>query len=75
MGILGIIIVDAWMLYKSCSGEHCMGQEEFYTTLATELIDNTIGQGVSGRKRDSSDCSLASGWGSVGSGLHLTPTK
>jgi hypothetical protein len=44
LSILGICIVDSWLVFKSCRGGHlCQTlQADFYTDLAEELIDNTF---------------------------------
>lgn len=41
MSILGMIVVDAWLVYSKCTGtNNDQKQTEFYTLLAEELIDN-----------------------------------
>ena len=75
--ILGIIVVDSWLLYAGeCGWRAKLSRREFYEDLATALIENRydmsrpsvpLGQSVQG------DCTPVRR--SSGIGIHLTPTK
>ena len=72
--LLAICIVDAWLLYKGGQGSRdCMSPNEFYSTLAEQLIDNkycttfTRSQDVQADEVSSMTMS--------GIGPHLTPTN
>jgi hypothetical protein len=72
--LLGIVIVDSWLLYAGARGPlRSMKQRTFYETLALELIDNDFdsvglrartGGGVPGQLTPTS-----------GVGPHATPTR
>ena len=50
--ILGMVIVDSWLVYKGCRGVRLdMTQTDFYIALSEELIDNDCDTGVATRKR------------------------
>lgn len=80
--LFGMMIVDTWLVFKgaTCSSE---SQQDFYTYLAEELIDNTydqVGGASSTRTRSSTTTSpeivnKATGAGKSGIYTHLTPTK
>ncbi len=41
MSLLGMCIVDSWLLYQGArNGTGCISQREFYELLAGELIEN-----------------------------------
>ena len=74
MTILGMIIVDTWLIWKGICGltDADEDQKDFYTKLSEELIDNDVG-----RARKSAGVSSPSNLSEVKSGVstHLTPTK
>jgi hypothetical protein len=78
--ILGMIIVDTFLLYQACT-HSALTQPMFYRELITELIDNKFLKGRASRLSVSSegsspDSSVASTTtGTAGRGLHLTPSK
>ena len=74
--LLGMCIVDAWLLYRGSVGEACgMQQHTFYERLAEDLIENTIGH-VSVRRRLRFDDEIeAPPTPRHGIGAHLTPTR
>jgi hypothetical protein len=77
VSILGMIIVDAYLRHKGCTGGKLM-QNEFYVALLTELIENGYQTGVKSRRQVATAktvSSLESKSGSCGWGLHITPTK
>ena len=41
LGIFGMCVVDAWLCYKNSTGAEEL-QEDFYLSLAEELIDNNV---------------------------------
>ena len=76
--ILGMIIVDSWLVYKGCRGVRLdMTQTDFYIALSEELIDNDYDTGVATRKRMNAHESSAMKHGvpRSGKGHHLTLTK
>ena len=81
LSILGIIIVDAWKVYKGTLGENTEDEQDFYENLAEEMIDNDFERVYTRRNRGSpsatSPSNLVSRDGRVRSGTsaHLTPTK
>ena len=84
LSIIGMIVVDAWLIYKGIRGFGMPGikgeedQKLFYTLLAEELIDNTFDQ-VGARRRSQGSTPPSAGLvaSAPRSGLHmhLTPTK
>eukprot|EP00171_Calliarthron_tuberculosum_P023537 IDg23537t1 len=72
--LLAICIVDAWLLYKGIRGSRdCMNPNDFYHTLAEQLIDNKfnlIGPSQQSTQTDDDDNELMIS----GLGPHLTPT-
>lgn len=89
MSLLGICIVDSWLLYKGFHGgspyvdpnsENMMLQSEFYSTLAQQLIDNsydyTTTRGYdAGPQAAEESRAYANGDLTSGIDAHLTPTK
>lgn len=79
--ILGMIIVDSWMVYKAATAT-LEKQHDFYTLLAEELIDNTYDT-VQGNTPTNADAGVmnselldrTTGAGRAGVDAHLTPTK
>ena len=43
--LLGMILVDTWLVYQACTGS-TESQSDFYTLLSEELIDNAYNEGV-----------------------------
>ena len=87
MTILGIIVVDTWLVYSQCT-ETQMCQKDFYTQLAEDLIENTYdmvhygvrrngaGEHQEGQLRSSPTLfERQSGDPRAGCFAHLTPTK
>ena len=76
--ILGMIIVDSFLLHELCTGGS-MTQQEYYRELIQALIENRYTSGVASRSSMSKDSpgsdSVASRTGTAGRGLHLTPAK
>ena len=85
LSMLSIMIVYAWCVAKRILGERCKSTEStFYTKLAEEIIENTLDEAHSTRRRmsyigvldgppsflDRIDKRVASGVG-----IHLIPTK
>ena len=84
MSILGMVIVDSWLVWKQIrnlgdGGSAEEGQKDFYTYLAEELIDNTYDvSGLRSRSRDSPEGEYVRASGGrprSAAGIHLTPTK
>ena len=83
--ILSIIIVDSYYLKKGILNDACDDTEnDFYTLLAEEMIENRLDEGIRTRHRGrggersvDSPSSLVGTDGRVASGIgaHLTPTK
>ena len=81
--ILGIIIVDTWLVYKGFFHDAAEPEKDFYDRLAEELIDNAYDSPVTrrrGRSMYSTPSPLASAFHQDGSarsglGIHITPTK
>jgi len=75
ISLLGICIVDSWLVFKGCrGGVNCeTPQQDFYTDLAEELIDNAFdGRRIRGRHMaPENDLTVAAS----GIGPHLTPTN
>jgi hypothetical protein len=75
MSLLGICIVDSWLLYSGARGFRShMTQREFYERLAEELIDNDY-EKVSLRRRSSDAMAVSPYIPKSGRSIHLTPTK
>lgn len=80
--ILGIILVDTWLVFRGATKTN-ETQSEFYTLLAEELIDNTFDEGLRSRRATTTAIGKASpevldtrtGAGRSGIYAHLTPTK
>jgi hypothetical protein len=77
--ILGIILVDSFLLHEKCT-RRSMTAVEYYRRLIQELIENTFTSSVRIRRSMGGDASvsavsLASTTGTAGRGLHITPTK
>lgn len=77
--ILGMIIVDSFLLHELCTGGS-MTQQEYYRELIQALIENRYTSGVASRlssmsKDSPGSDSVASRTGTAGRGLHLTPAK
>jgi len=78
LSLLGMCIVDSWLLYSGARGATAiLTQKQFYEDLAAQLIDNTFDTvGVRARAT-----SAAEPVGEVGAplrygvGIHLTPTR
>ena len=84
--LLGVCIVDAWLLHSGARGASSLKQSDFYENLAADLIDNTIdGGGWRPRGRamaagaaaatfddGTDDLSPAAAYGV---GVHLKPTS
>ncbi len=75
--LLSMCIVDSWLLYSGVQEGHqgAMTQREFYTTLATELIDNCYDIPHTRHHHVSSMSPVRFHSVSSGVGVHLTPTK
>ena len=87
--LLGMVMVDCWRIYVQLTQGviNSEEQKEFYTELATELIDNnydTIGSATKQKTRsnnmeDSNNdmpvVNLVAGQPRCGISAHLTPTK
>jgi hypothetical protein len=77
--ILGMCIVDTWLVYKLATNTSEL-QADFYARLAEELIDNTYDEGRP-RRHSPTEAPQAlydlsgTGIGRAGLGAHLTPTK
>ena len=77
--ILGIILVDSFLLHEKCT-RRSMTAVEYYRRLIQELIENKFTSSVRMRRSMGGDTSvsavsLASTTGTAGRGLHITPTK
>lgn len=78
--ILGMILVDSWLVFKGAT-RTTESQSEFYNLLAEELIDNTHDEGARRRQRaitltpSPSATNDRTGAGRSGVELHLTPTR
>ena len=78
-GLIGMVVVDTWFVYKACTGskeEKC----DFFCSLAEEMIDNNIdGAGGTARARRVSTSPRRSPRQppapSTGYGVRLTPAK
>jgi hypothetical protein len=72
--LLGMIIVDSWLLYVGARGElRSIKQREFYEALCLELIDNNFDLiGLRSRTPDDTPFQLIP---TSGAGPHATPTK
>jgi hypothetical protein len=72
--LLGMIIVDSWLLYVGARGKlRSMNQREFYETLCLELIDNNFDViGLRSRTPQDAPVQLTP---TSGAGPHATPTK
>ena len=83
LSILSVIIVDAWNVYNVILQDDCEDTEnEFYTILADEMIDNILNMGGVRTKRmrsldgtPSPNLIHPDGSAANGVGAHLTPTK
>jgi hypothetical protein len=77
LSLLGMCIVDSWLIYSKCT-ETEEKQREFYEALSEEMIDNQHDQ-VRGRRpvAEAGSPSLITAEGHMRSGIaaHLTPTK
>jgi hypothetical protein len=85
MTILGMIIVDTWLVYRGCT-ETVEKQKDFYLSLAEELIDNTYdssrpslrnagANNNNNNNNESPTLDWATGAARCGVYAHLTPTK
>ena len=82
--IFGMIVVDTWLVYKGATDTN-ETQQDFYTFLAEELIDNTFdtmgGNGIANlqpgedRVTNAELVDRVTGAGQAGVNVHLTPTK
>lgn len=82
--LFGMMVVDTWLVYKGATDTQ-ESQQDFYTLLSEELIDNTYEQvgGVSGARRTCQTATISdldlvnkkTGAGRAGIAVHLTPTK
>jgi hypothetical protein len=78
MTVLGICIVDTWLIYKGCLGERCdLEQRKFYSVLAEQLIENQYDYyGIRPRQSVAQDSeAYEHGQPRIGIDAHLTPTK
>jgi len=76
LSLLGICIVDSWLLHAGARGPASLKQAAFYEDLASGLIDNTFdGTGVRARAAPAEADPLVPPPPVFGSGVHLTPTS
>jgi hypothetical protein len=84
MSILGMVIVDSWLVYKAATTvqDEVETQAQYYTYLAEELIDNTYDDGQVSRRQRAGGTTPSpevinrrTGAGRAGVLAHLTPTK
>jgi len=77
LSILGMCVVDSWMLYSGSRGHADRPiQAHFYEDLAAELIDNRYdSMGLRDRAAPIPEAGPADDPPSYGVGTHLTPTK
>jgi len=74
--LLGICIVDSWLLHAGARGPASLKQAAFYKDLASGLIDNTFDRtGVRARAASVEADPLVPPPPVFGSGVHLTPTS
>ena len=77
LSLLGMCVVDAWLLYAGARGPAAaLTQNQFYEDLAAQLIDNTY-ESVGLRQRGVPGAVAGSDGAPVvcfGVGVHLTPT-
>jgi len=72
ISLLGVCIVDAWLLHSGARGPACLKQAAFYENLASGLIDNTIdtvGWRPLGPRSTSAGMGAAAGAGPLPSGV------
>lgn len=74
--LLGMCIVDSWLLYAGARGGTAgLTQKQFYEDLAAQLIDNTFDRvGVRDRGAPAQTAATADLPPFQGVGIHLTPT-
>ena len=75
LSLFAISVVDAYNVYKECSGESDEDQDTFYTLLAEELIDNTAEQRQLRPQSSTGATNVAGVAGFATNSPHLTPTK
>jgi len=83
ISLLGVCIVDAWLLHSGARGAAALKQSEFYENLAGDLIDNSF-DSVGWRPREGVAAGEGGGGGTgageealalaYGVGVHLKPT-
>ncbi len=80
--ILGMIVVDTWLVWKGIHGEAAETEKDFYRAMAEELIDNDYDAPTTRRRRSTvgHPSPPAAAYGQDGQprsglGVHLTPTK
>ena len=71
--LFAMYVVDSWLLYKGNRGSRgAMSPNDFYSTLAEELVDNTY---MIPRTRSRTIASFTTDITASGIGPHLTPTS
>ena len=83
ISLLGVCIVDAWLLHSGARGAAALKQSDFYEDLAADLIDNSL-DSVGWRPRGGAAAGEGEGGGAgageealapaYGVGVHLKPT-
>ena len=83
ISLLGVCIVDAWLLHSGARGAAALQQSDFYEDLAADLIDNSF-DSVGWRPRGGAAAGEGEGGGAgageealgpaYGVGVHLKPT-
>lgn len=76
ISLLGICIVDAWLLYRGASGAAAVrSQASFYEHLASGLIDNTFDSRGMRTRTSQENAEEALGTTTSGSGTWRTPAS
>jgi len=73
ISLLGVCIVDAWLLHSGARGPASLKQAAFYEDLASGLIDNTFDSTGARPRAATGDTNPTPPLG-YGLGVHLTPT-
>jgi len=73
ISLLGVCIVDAWLLHSGARGPASLKQAAFYEDLASGLIDNTFDSTGARPRAATGDTNPTPPLG-YGVGVHLTPT-
>jgi hypothetical protein len=88
LSIFAVIVVDCWKVYSKLTftpeNNNCEVQNEFYSHLAAEMIDNSYDSGVISNRRVQASPNMdiespvfcrRTGEPRCGLSAHLTPTK